>query len=135
MSETEQDNIHGINITPLVDVSLVLVLIFMVTMPLSMIHGIDVKRQTLKKYGLSTPQENIVVSLTPKGLSIRDKGGTQRAVPETDFEQVLGGMVEQSAKKRLLLSADKNVEHGRTVWVMDAAKRSGVVDITLLGKD
>lgn len=135
MSETEQDNIHGINITPLVDVSLVLVLIFMVTMPLSMIHGIDVKRQTLKRYGLSTPQENILVSLTAKGLSVRDKGGKPRAVPDTDFEQVLGAMVEQSSKKRLLLSAERNVEHGRTVWVMDAAKRSGVVDITLLGKE
>ena len=133
--EMEQENIHGINITPLVDVSLVLVLIFMVTMPLSMIHGIDVKRQTLKKYGLSTPQENILVHLTTKGASIRDKSGKERGVADADFDQVLGGMVEQSTKKRLLLSADRNVEHGRTVWVMDSAKRNGVIDITLLGKD
>ena len=51
----DETGTNQINMTPLVDVSLTLVLVFMVTMPLSMIHGITVKSDTLKKFGLSTP--------------------------------------------------------------------------------
>jgi biopolymer transport protein ExbD len=126
------ENINGINITPLVDVSLVLVLIFMVTMPLAMIHGIDVKRQILKRYGLSTPQESVTVRLTARGIFVKDEKGRDQSVPYDEFGMVLGQMIGVSSSRRVLLQADRDVPHGQTVWVLDLAKQNGAGDVSLL---
>jgi biopolymer transport protein ExbD len=124
--------LHGINITPLVDVSLVLVLIFMVTMPLGMIHGIDVNRQALKKYGLTTPRENVSLHLTARGVFVKEGRGRETGVNDADLAQVLAGLIEASKTKRVLISADRDALHGRTVRAMDMAKQSGASDIALL---
>ncbi len=128
----KKDGVNGINITPLVDVCLVLVLIFMITMPFSVLRGIDVKRETLKKYGLSTPQENVTVHLTEKEILVKDVKGVDKPVPYEDAAEVLGGMMRQSVAKQLFLKVDREVTHGRTVWIMDVAKQNGAADISLM---
>jgi biopolymer transport protein ExbD len=133
VQQQDADDINGINITPLVDVSLVLVLIFMVTMPLSMIHGIDVKRQTLQRYGLATPQENIVVHLTDRAILIKDENGREQAVPYDQVGAVLSQMIRLSPAKQVFLKCDRDVPHGQTVWILDIAKQNGAADISLLG--
>ncbi len=127
-----KDGVNGINITPLVDVCLVLVLIFMVTMPLSILRGIDVKRQTLQKYGLSTPQENVTVHLTSGRILVKDPKGRETPVNYEDVAPVLDGLLRISSAKQFFLKVDRDVAHGRTVWVMDLAKQSGAADISLL---
>ena len=77
-NEEDFETAHGINITPLVDVCLTLVLIFMVVLPASIIHGINVRSQMLKSYGLSTPQENIQVHLTTRGIFVKDEKTGQK---------------------------------------------------------
>ncbi len=128
----EESDSAGINITPLVDVGLVLVLIFMVTAPLAMIHGIDVFSQILKKYGLSTPQQNIFVRLTPKNILVRDIKGAEKPVAGTDFEAVLQKMIAQSDKKNVYIQSDRAILHKVTVSAMDAAKRAGAKDVVLV---
>src|SRR5438105_5872738 len=98
-AESEDAEISGINITPLVDVALTLVLVFMVTLPLSAIHGINVRRQILERYGLSTPQENIVVHLAANGLFVSDKKGKEKKIPTEQFGSVLSQMIQDSSGK------------------------------------
>jgi len=126
------DDRDGVNLTPLVDVGLVLVLIFMVAMPLSMIHGIDVKRQALEKHGLNTPQEQITVHLAGNGVFILDEKGKEQAVPYDEFGMVLSQMIQISPSKQVLLRADREVPHGQTVRVLDIAKQNGAADMSLL---
>jgi biopolymer transport protein TolR len=128
----KKDGVNGINITPLVDVCLVLVLIFMVTMPLSLLRGIDVRRQSLSKYGLSTPVENVNARLTQKELWIKDAKGAEKPVPLSEAAQVLRGVLEASQGKQLFLTVERDVTHGQTVWLMDAAKQGGAADISLM---
>lgn len=128
-----QENTHGINITPLVDVSLVLVLIFMVTMPLAMNYGIDVRRQTLKKYGLTARSESISLHVASSGLSVKI-GRSEKAIPAEDAHAVVAGLIEQSSSKRVLLSVDRDVPHGTAVNVLDMAKQSGAADIAFVDK-
>ena len=128
----KKDGVNAINITPLVDVCLVLVLIFMVTMPLSLLRGIDVKRQSLEKFGLSTPVENVNARLTAKELLIKDAKGQEKAIPFEEAGVVLGGVLQASSGKQLFLKVEPDVSHGRTVWTMDIAKQNGATDISLM---
>ena len=133
MQTVEEDtSINSINITPLVDVSLVLLLIFMVTMPMSMIHGITVRRQALEKYGLSTPQENINIHLTERGIYIKDATGKQHPIPYDEFGVVLIQMIQVSPLKNVLLEINKGVPHGQTVWALDIAKQNGANDLSII---
>ena len=128
----KKDGVNGINITPLVDVCLVLVLIFMITMPFSILRGIDVRRETLKKYGLTTPTENVTAHLTLASLRIEDAQGVEKLIPDADVETVLAGVLNASKGHRFFLRVDYEVTHGRTVWIMDLAKRGGAADISLM---
>ena len=122
---------NGINITPLTDVSLVLMMAFMVTMPYSLIWGVKVRGESLRKYGLSTPQERVVVHLSDKAVYIEDEKGKEQPIPYTDFGVVLRQMIQVSDTKEVLLKADRTVPHGQVVWVLDIAKQNGSGDISL----
>ncbi|OVE78194.1 hypothetical protein BVX98_01000 [bacterium F11] len=131
MAELDETESRQINMTPLVDVSLTLVLIFMVTMPLSQIHGVKVKREVLTEYGLTTPQENIVVHLTSSGIYIQDENGVNQRIPYVDYGVVLRQLIQISFTKDFLLHVDRDVPHGQTVWAIDLAKQNGANSIAL----
>ena len=130
--EVEEEPQGGINVTPLVDVALTLVLVFLVTMPLSVIHGINARKLAVEKFGLAAMQETIQVHLTTHGIYILDKAGKEKAVPYNEFGTVLSQMIQVSTLKHLLLQADRNVPHGQTVWVMDLGKQNGANEVSLL---
>ena len=130
MKEDEKGT-NRINITPLVDVSLTLVLVFMVTMPLSMIHGVTVNRQSLEKYGLSTPQESVVVHLTDSAVFIEDENGREQKIPYVEFGVVIRQMLQLSPSKEFLLRVDRDVPHGQTVWALDIGKQNGAANISI----
>jgi biopolymer transport protein ExbD len=132
VGERRGGGVNSINITPLVDVCLVLVLIFMITMPYSILRGIDVRRETLKKYGLTTPTENVTAHLTLESLRIEDSEGVERPIADADAETVLVGVLSSSKGKGFFLRVDYEVTHGRTVWIMDLAKRGGATSISLM---
>ena len=135
LTEEGIESPQGINVTPLVDVCLVLVLILMVVLPASMIHAINVRSQVLKGYGLSTPQENVRVHLTAKGIFIKDEQSNDHAVAYDNFGIVLSQMLQISPTKRLLLRCDRDIPHGQAVWVLDIAKQNGARDLSLLEGD
>lgn len=121
-----------INITPLVDVCLVLVLIFMVTMPLSMIYGITAKSHSLSRYGITRQQDHVVIHLTTKGPKVRNDKGGEQLIAYEDFGGVLRQMIQLSRSSEVHVRVDRDVPHGQTVWALDLAKQNGAGSVGLL---
>ncbi len=112
-----------INVTPLVDVMLVLLIIFMVTAPM-MEKGLDVNLpQVGKAPDLSVKQEPLVVSVTRGGgLAI----GEQRVENVIRLEAVLKQQLAGRKDPEVFLKADKDVPYGAVVEVMAAVRGAGV---------
>ena len=109
-----------INIIPLVDIILVLLLIFMLTAPL-MYRGIDVNLP--KTAGKPTAvEERVVLTLTKeRGIYLNDK-----IVPLPSLEQALRDTFQSRQDKTLYLRADQSLNYGFVVETMDRVRRSGI---------
>ena len=109
-----------INIIPLVDVTLVLLLIFMLTAPL-MYRGIDVNLP--KTAGKPTAvEERMVLTLTKDHtVYLNDK-----LVPVATLEQHLQNIFKDRQDKTLYLRADQVLQYGFVVETMDRVRRSGI---------
>src|SRR5262245_7457244 len=109
-----------INVTPLVDVVLVLLLVFMVTAPM-MSRGIDI---TLPVANLpeNQPQDRLTVSMNARGQVFVG----EKAVNIVLLEETLRDMVEARGIKVVYLSADESLAYGRVIGVVDKIKRAGV---------
>ncbi|WP_225072480.1 protein TolR [Desulfuromonas sp. CSMB_57] len=120
-----------INVTPLVDVALVLLIIFMVTAPM-LTQGVEVKLpEVADSPGLQAAKEPLVVTVQQDGaISI---GDTQ--VPSPDklmpvLQQIMLGREEQE----VFLEADRNVPYGRVVQVMAAIKGAGIEKLGMVSQ-
>jgi biopolymer transport protein TolR len=109
-----------INVTPLVDVVLVLLLVFMVTAPM-MTRGIDLTLPTANLPDI-TPQDRVTVQVNAKGQVFVDG----KPVNMLLLEDHLRDMVEGRGLKVVYLSADESLSYGRVIAVMDKVKRAGV---------
>ena len=109
-----------INVTPLVDVVLVLLLVFMVTAPM-MSRGIDLTLPVADQ-PQNDPEDRITVSVNAQGqVFIGD-----RAVNILLLEDRLRGMMEGREAKLVYLRADEGLRYGKVIEVMDRIKRAGV---------
>jgi len=118
-----RSNMSQINVTPLVDVMLVLLIIFMVTAPM-LDQGVQVDLPKVADApGLPQQQEPLVVTLERNG---------QISIGQAKVDQVekLGPVLQQALKgkpdREVLLEADEKVSYGRVVQVMAAVKKAGV---------
>ena len=112
-----------INVTPLVDVVLVLLLVFMVTAPM-MSRGIDVTLPAANQPQVE-PEDRITVSVTAQG---RVYIGDQPVV-EALFVDQLKGRIENMSTRVVYLRADEGLRYGRVIEVVDAIKRAGAEQI------
>jgi biopolymer transport protein TolR len=128
-SDNEDDNgaMADINIVPLVDVMLVLLIIFMVTAPLS-IGGINVDLPSSKARSRDMAEDRVVLSINQKGEYFIEK----MEVPAGVLDMRLKELYQQREKKELYIRADKAVIYGRVVDAMSAAKLAGVTRISML---
>lgn len=110
-----------INVTPFVDVMLVLLIIFMVTAPM-MMQGIDVDLPEATNEPLSAQEEALIVSINKDGeVFISDYQVT------VDFlQEQLVKILEGRESKELFINADKSVPYGVVVRVMSEAKAAGI---------
>ena len=111
-----------INMIPLIDVSLILVIIFMVLTPVLMQSQITVKLPKSTE-GTPPPSESVVqVEISRAGVFTVDGS----PVKLLDFEHEMTLRLSGAAKKNVLVQADKTVPVERVVFVLDVAKRLGV---------
>ncbi len=114
-----------INVTPLVDVMLVLLIIFMITAPL-MSHKIKVE---LPK---ANPNQAAADKMVPIDLAIREDGTmywNDNAVSNAELKARLAVEAMKTPQPELQIRADKTIEY-RTIWdVMSAAKGAGMVHV------
>ena len=109
-----------INVTPLVDVMLVLLIIFMVTAPM-MTQGLEVELPETTAKSLRQKEEPLVVALNKEGHIYLNKV----KVNSTLLKQQLRAMTEEEKKRPIYLKADKNVAYGMVVTIMGDIKESG----------
>lgn len=116
-----------INVTPFVDVMLVLLVIFMVTAPM-MMQGIDVALPETTSQALPSPKEHLIVTINNKNqLFINDY---QISV---DFlQEKLKKILEGREDRAVYLRADKNIAYGVVVNVMAEMKGAGVEKIGMV---
>lgn len=113
--------VSEINVTPFVDVMLVLLIIFMVTAPM-MSEGLDVDLPTTSYVeNLPTEQENMVLTIRRDGAIYLDT----YAVPLEELGDKLTALVKEQ-NKQLFLQADKEVPYGLVVDVMGRIRGAGI---------
>ncbi|SMF66670.1 protein TolR [Allosphingosinicella indica] len=119
-----------INVTPMVDVMLVLLIIFMVTAPL-LVAGVPVDLPDSKAGALDQEQQPVQISLDPSGaifvddtqLSPEQLGGRLAQIAQTSTEE--GG-------PRIFLRADRSLDYGRVMGVMGEINAAGLRKVALV---
>jgi len=112
-----------INITPLVDVVLVLLLVFMVTAPM-MSRGIDVSLPAANQPQIE-PETRTEVTINAREQIFVDS----RPVNILLLEEQLRGMMEGRTSKVVYLRADEGLRYGKIIEVVDKIKKAGVEQI------
>ena len=124
-----QTSLAEINITPLVDVVLVLLLIFMLTAPVLQ-SGIEVAVPQTRTVNQLT-EERTVVSIDHKQrVFLQDKPVNLNDLPT--LLRSNGGKGGDPAKKVIYLRADQKVPFGAFASVMDAVKQAGITNISIV---
>jgi len=114
-------SIAQINVTPLVDVMLVLLVIFMVTAPIIQ-QGVSVDLPKIHAAGLSSQEDPLVVGLTKDGtIYLNDN-----PIALADLRGKLVAIGQASPDRALLLRADRSVPYGDVVGVIAAIKDAGI---------
>lgn len=114
--ERRRQALSEINVTPFVDVMLVLLIIFMVTAPLLQ-QGIDINLPQAKGKELS-PTERIVITIKKDGKMYLDK--------TTVTLKTLTAKLSKRTNKEVFLKADKDVPYGVVVTVMGELREVGI---------
>ena len=121
-----------INVTPFVDVMLVLLIIFMVTAPM-MEKGVDVALPEVENApNLTAVKEPLVITVTRKGEIMVGKSSVADAAKLTP---VLQQVLSEREDKAVYLEADKAVPYGKVVKVMAAIKRAGVAKLGMVAQE
>jgi biopolymer transport protein TolR len=110
-----------INVTPLVDVMLVLLVIFMVTAPM-MQQGVQVNLPKADTKAMTTQDETVVVTVNKSGKVFINKD----EIPASDLRNRLTAMFAAREKKEVFLKADGGVPYGEVVRTMADIKGAGI---------
>ena len=127
-SADEFDHLADINVTPLVDVMLVLLIIFMVTAP--MLHqGISVALPKTATTNLQSNLEDpIVLSISRDGLYYINETPVARGLLRDRLRAILRGRRE----KAVLLKADRGLSYGTVIETLDLLNRMGIESLGLV---
>jgi biopolymer transport protein TolR len=126
-----QTALADINITPLVDVVLVLLLIFMITAPVLQ-SGIDVAVPHTRSVAQLTEQRTVVTIDRNQNVFLQT-GGADTPINLTDLtSQLRNASSGDPAKRTIYVRADERVPFGAFASVMDAVKRAGITNISIV---
>jgi len=127
-SDDSLDEVHDINVTPFIDVMLVLLIIFMVAAPLTTVNvPVDLPVST----ATPPPQQIEPVYITLQSdltLSVGDQ-----KVPRADFAGAVDRATKGDKTARVMLRADRQVDYGHLMAVMNILREAGYLKVSLVG--
>ncbi|PUE44052.1 biopolymer transporter ExbD [Limnohabitans sp. Hippo3] len=119
--EDSDEVVSEINITPLVDVMLVLLIIFIITMPVIQ-HTVKVALPRASSSRDQTPTDKLQLSVDAQGQFYLD----QQAVSADALQERLRAQAAREPQPQLYIRGDKNVPYERVAQAMTAAQRAGL---------
>lgn len=120
--------ISDINVTPLVDVMLVLLVIFMITAPM-MFSGVNLSLPKTKKVeNIKLTQDQVILSITKAGEFYVGK----EKILKDELIEVIKAKFLEIKTERLFLRADYGLNYGNVAKVMSDLKNSGISQISLV---
>ena len=124
---SRENLISEINVTPLVDVMLVLLIIFMITSPM-LVSGISVDLPETTSSPLSGQDEPLVVSINNKGELYL----LETKIDKKDLAQKLTNIVKEKKDNRIFVRGDKNVAYGDVVNIVAEIHSAGFSKVALI---
>ncbi|MBX3501200.1 MAG: TonB system transport protein ExbD [Alphaproteobacteria bacterium] len=119
---------HEINVTPFIDVMLVLLIIFMVAAPLA---TVDVPVDLPVSTATRTPRPDKPLFLTLKeDLSVIVG---EKAVPRADLAGALDAATERDREQRVFIRAARKIDYGQLTDLMNDLRKAGYLKIALVG--
>ena len=116
-----------INVTPLVDVMLVLLIIFMITAPMLQ-HELDVNLPVATGTPQVNAEDRVILTVNKQGNIYLD----QTAYTLDTLRPKLQALYQTRRNKDIFLRADADVPYGKVVQVMDEVKKAGILKLGLI---
>ena len=120
---------HEINVTPFVDVMLVLLIVFMVTAPL-LLSGLPVDLPSVKGQSLNMNKEQLTVTLDREGRVYL--GSAEEPVEVGQLATKLKAIAKNAEEETILFRGDRLVQYGRVSEVLNAAIQGGYKKFTFV---
>ncbi|ACS87355.1 MULTISPECIES: TonB system transport protein ExbD [Musicola] len=128
--QSENGEMHDINVTPFIDVMLVLLIIFMVAAPLA---TVDVRVNLPASTAKPQPRPDKPVYLTVKADRQLYLG--EEPVAETALAQALEAKTQGNKETTIFFQADKSVDYETLMRVMDSLRDAGYLKVGLMGAE
>jgi len=129
-SENDDDSIVAeINITPLTDVALVLLIIFMISSSAMLEGGLQVKLPSAKSSTPTQTESGKPIFITVDKAGEVSVGDTHAAAG--DLAAIIREALTKTSDKTVVIRGDESVDLGRAVHIMDAARSAGAEKIAL----
>jgi biopolymer transport protein ExbD len=131
-SSSTEEGIHDVNMTPLIDVSLVLVVILMVATPLAFQSSIALRTAAASGRNAAerAPAERVELGVLADGRVRVNRA----VVPREALAGVLGPALRESATRLVVVDCEDGVPLGRFVGVIDEARGLGAARIAVIGR-
>ena len=123
-----------INVTPFVDVMLVLLIIFMVAAPMAAVTVKVDLAPAVAKPSKTNPPKPVYISIQPSGRIFIGDSPTELASLGDDMRTLLGDRRNPTGE-RIYIRADKDVVYGDFMGVMNMLQDNGFYSVALVGKD
>lgn len=125
--ESKKGPLSEINIVPLVDIMLVLLIIFMITAPM-MQHGMNIDIPKVTSKPLPSEQEPQILNITKDRNIILN----EKRVEMKDLKRAVEFLFVNKPKKEIFLKADKDVPYGFVVTCMGLIRQAGIEKINIV---
>ena len=126
-----RQTLSEINVTPLVDVMLVLLIIFMVTAPLIQ-QGVELNLPDARAKAVETAEQKLVLSIKADRSIWLGTSEDPARIPLAALEERLRANVRAQKDKELFLMADRTLPYGFVVEVMATVQRAGVTNVGMI---
>ncbi|MBN2009894.1 biopolymer transporter ExbD [candidate division KSB1 bacterium] len=129
-SPQQQRGLTEINLTSLIDVSLTLVIIFMVSYPMVMQSAISVSSPAMKQATSDNEASDIKAEINLTAEQHIELNGA--VIAESQFADSLQTLLTASRDKIVIISADGSVLHDKVVAMLDMAKQCGAKQLSII---